>query len=84
MSRSEDIVAAAKVPYRMLEAVPELDGGDGDPANMLIQGDNLNALKALLPFYAGRVKCIYIDPPYTRAARSSITTTIWNTRSGWR
>ena len=69
MSRSEDIVAAAKVPYRMLKAVPELDGGDGDPANMLIQGDNLDALKALLPFYAGRVKCIYIDPPYnTRSA----------------
>ncbi len=64
MSRSEDIVAAAKVPYRMLEAVPELDGGNGDPANMLIKGDNLDALKALLPFYAGRVKCIYIDPPY--------------------
>src|SRR3546814_6146845 len=36
---------------------------------MLIQGDNLEALKALLPFYAGRVKCIYIDPPYnTRTA----------------
>jgi DNA methylase N-4/N-6 domain protein len=30
----------------------------------LIQGDNLLALKALLPFYRGRVKCIYIDPPY--------------------
>ena len=36
---------------------------------MLIQGDNLEALKALLPFYAGQVKCIYIDPPYnTRSA----------------
>ena len=34
-----------------------------------MQGDNLEALKALLPFYAGRVKCIYIDPPYnTRSA----------------
>lgn len=32
--------------------------------NLLIQGDNLLALKALLPFYRGRVKCIYIDPPY--------------------
>ncbi|MDR2921879.1 MAG: site-specific DNA-methyltransferase [Treponema sp.] len=31
---------------------------------MIIQGDNLEALKALLPFYAGQVKCIYIDPPY--------------------
>jgi len=36
---------------------------------MLIQGDNLQALKALLPLYAGKVKCIYIDPPYnTRSA----------------
>ena len=36
---------------------------------MLIQGDNLDALKALLPVYAGRIKCIYIDPPYnTRSA----------------
>jgi adenine-specific DNA-methyltransferase len=36
---------------------------------MLVQGDNLDALKALLPFYAGQVKCIYIDPPYnTRSA----------------
>ena len=38
-------------------------------ANMLIQGDNLDALKALLPYYKGAVKCIYIDPPYnTRSA----------------
>ena len=42
---------------------------DGQTRNMLIQGDNLEALKALLPFYAGQVKCIYIDPPYnTRSA----------------
>ena len=32
--------------------------------NLIVQGDNLRALKALLPRYAGRVKCIYIDPPY--------------------
>ena len=32
--------------------------------NLLIQGDNLEALKALLPFYRGQVKCIFIDPPY--------------------
>lgn len=31
---------------------------------MIIRGDNLEALKALLPRYEGRVKCIYIDPPY--------------------
>ena len=53
----------------MLEGVPALDGGDGDASNMLIQGDYLDGLKALLPFFAGRVKCIYIDPPYnTRSA----------------
>jgi adenine-specific DNA-methyltransferase len=69
MTRGEDVRAAAGVPYRLLEAVPALDGGDGDVANMLIQGDNLDALKALLPYYKGAVKCIYIDPPYnTRSA----------------
>ena len=39
-----------------------LSYGTGD--NLLVHGDNLEALKALLPFYAGEVKCIYIDPPY--------------------
>jgi adenine-specific DNA-methyltransferase len=69
MTRGEDVRAADKVPYRLLEAQPALDGGDGDPGNMLIQGDNLDALKALLPYYAGRVKALYIDPPYnTRSA----------------
>ncbi len=52
------------MPYRLLEEVPELSYGDKDSGNMLIHGDNLEALKALLPFYAGQVKCIYIDPPY--------------------
>ena len=57
------------MPYRLLEEVPELGHGDRDTGNMLIQGDNLDALKALLPFYAGQVKCIFIDPPYnTRSA----------------
>jgi adenine-specific DNA-methyltransferase len=56
------------VPYRLLDEVPELSHGVGDEG-LLVQGDNLEALKALLPFYAGRVKCIYIDPPYnTRSA----------------
>jgi len=69
MTRGGDVRAAAEVPYRLLEAVPALNGGDGDAANMLIQGDNLDALKALLPYYKGAVKCIYIDPPYnTRSA----------------
>lgn len=69
MTREADVRAGAAVPYRLLEAVPDLAGGDGDPANMLIQGDNLDALKALLPYYKGAVKCVYIDPPYnTRSA----------------
>lgn len=64
LTREQDIKASEKVPYRLLEEVPDLGYGDPDTGNMLIQGDNLEALKALLPFYAGRVKCIYIDPPY--------------------
>lgn len=54
--------AAKRVPYRLLEPIAQV----GDPAagNLLIQGDNLDALKSLLPLYAGRVKCIFIDPPY--------------------
>lgn len=69
MTRGEDVRATAAVPYRLLEAVPALDGGNADTANMLIQGDNLDALKALLPYHKGAVKCIYIDPPYnTRSA----------------
>lgn len=64
LTRDEDIQATKKVPYRLLEEVPELSYGDKNTGNMLIQGDNLEALKALLPFYAGQVKCIYIDPPF--------------------
>lgn len=52
------------VPYRLLEPVASLSCGDADSGNLIVQGDNLHALKALLPRYAGRVKCIYIDPPY--------------------
>lgn len=69
LTRDNDIRTAARVPYRLLEEDSSLSAGDGGAGNMLIQGDNLEALKALLPFYAGRVKCIYIDPPYnTRSA----------------
>ncbi len=69
LTRDEDVSAATRVPYRLLEEVPELSAGDPACRNMLIQGDNLDALRALLPFYAGQVKCIYIDPPYnTRSA----------------
>jgi len=52
------------VPFRLPEPVPELSCGPADSGNLIVQGDNLHALKALLPRYAGQVKCIYIDPPY--------------------
>ena len=64
LTRDEDIRAASRVPYRLLEEVPDLSTGNPNSENMLLQADNLEALKALLPFYAGRVKCIYIDPPF--------------------
>jgi site-specific DNA-methyltransferase (adenine-specific)/adenine-specific DNA-methyltransferase len=56
----------AQVPFRLLEEVPSLScqAADGDTENLIVQDDNLAALKALLPRYAGQVKCIYIDPPY--------------------
>ncbi|MFA5591385.1 MAG: site-specific DNA-methyltransferase [Lysobacteraceae bacterium] len=62
--RDEDLKATAKTPYRLLQPIQSLSYGDEDAPNMLIQGDNLEALKALLPYYAGQVKCIFIDPPY--------------------
>lgn len=56
-----------EVPFRVLERKWEFPGGSQSAAaaeNMIIHGDNLAALKSLLPRYEGRVKCIYIDPPY--------------------
>ena len=69
LDRDKHVKAAETVPYRLLEADDAHSAGDAETSNMLIQGDNLEALKALLPYYAGRVKCIFIDPPYnTRSA----------------
>jgi adenine-specific DNA-methyltransferase len=59
---------AQGVPTRVLRPHPAApavgDAAGAASGNLLIQGDNLQALKALLPFYRGRVKCIFIDPPY--------------------
>jgi adenine-specific DNA-methyltransferase len=69
LTREGDLRRADAVAYRLLEEDVALSTGDAASGNMLIQGDNLDALKALLPYYKGRVKCIYIDPPYnTRSA----------------
>ena len=58
-----------EVPYRVLERQYSYDEAgchteDNGSENMIIHGDNLEALKALLPQYEGKIKCIYIDPPY--------------------
>lgn len=53
------------VPFRPLEMHAEKSIGDPSlDGNLIIHGDNLHALKALLPLYAGKVDCIFIDPPY--------------------
>ena len=51
-----------EVPYRVLNK--KYTYGDDDAGNMVIHGDNLEALKSLLPKYEGKIRCIYIDPPY--------------------
>ncbi|NBI13068.1 site-specific DNA-methyltransferase [[Haemophilus] felis] len=73
--KEDAVKKSRKTPYRLLREVTELSyhlisqseaGELISPVkeNLIIQGDNLAALKSLLPFYAGQVKCIYIDPPY--------------------
>lgn len=52
-----------EVPFRLLKKVKSLSVGENSQ-NLIIHGDNLEALKALMPHYAGKIKCIYIDPPY--------------------
>lgn len=52
-----------EVPFKLLKKVKELSVGEASE-NLLVHGDNLEALKALMPFYYGKVKFIYIDPPY--------------------
>jgi adenine-specific DNA-methyltransferase len=63
------------VPYKILE--PQYGFADGtqqsepnDSGNKIIHGDNLEALKSLLPEYEGKIKCIYIDPPYNTGNES--------------
>jgi hypothetical protein len=53
-----------EVPFRLLEADPKLSHGDPASGNLIVEGDNLHAFKALLPRYVGKVKYISIDPPY--------------------
>lgn len=81
LTRDEDLRTASRVPHRLLNDAPDLSRGTADQG-LLAQGDNLEALKALLPFYARRVKCIYIDPPCNTRSASENRTTGSNTRNG--
>ena len=74
------------VPFHLLRDVPELSVGDPGSGNLIVEGDNLVALKALLPYYAGQMKCITIQRPpqscaLSRAAIVCLGTapTIWST-----
>lgn len=62
VNKGQAVESVSQVPYRLLQF--RSAHGDESADNLLIQGDNLAALKALLPFYRGQVKCIFIDPPY--------------------
>ena len=50
------------VPFRLLKKNKSKSVGDSE--NLIIEGDNLEALKSLLPYYQNKIKCVYIDPPY--------------------
>ncbi len=50
------------VPFRLMKKNKKYSLGKSE--NLILEGDNLEALKALMPFYYGKIKCIYIDPPY--------------------
>ena len=66
------------VPFRVLNKVSSFRAPEGAPTNStdnrIIHGDNLEALKSLLPEFEGKVKCIYIDPPYNMVTRAGSTT----------
>ena len=78
------------VPYRVLERNYSFDENgqheeDNGSENIIIRGDNLEALKALLLRYEGKVKCIYIDPPYNTGNEGgsiTITSTTPASRNG--
>jgi adenine-specific DNA-methyltransferase len=72
LTKETDLRKGKQIPFRILEKKEELSvddsvGNGRDRSlrnNIIIQGDNLEALKAILPVFSGKVKCIYIDPPY--------------------
>jgi adenine-specific DNA-methyltransferase len=64
VNKNQAVRTSDEVPYHLLQHKKTYGDTDAAADNLIIQGDNLQALKALLPFYTGKVKCIFIDPPY--------------------
>jgi len=64
VNRNQAEETADNVPYHLLKFEEAYGNEQKAKDNLIIQGDNLQALKALLPLYGGQVKCIFIDPPY--------------------
>jgi adenine-specific DNA-methyltransferase len=64
INKHQAVATCDTVPYHLLKHQKSYGDISAATDNLIIQGDNLQALKALLPFYTGKVKCIYIDPPY--------------------
>lgn len=64
LNKNEASKAAERLPFRLMDEQGEYSYGSDDNQNMMIQGDNLDALKSLVPSFGGRIKCVYIDPPY--------------------
>jgi adenine-specific DNA-methyltransferase len=64
IGKSQVVNHAEEVSFRLLRKEPESSEGAIDSGNMILHGDNLEALKALLPYYRSRVKLVFIDPPY--------------------
>lgn len=62
VNKNQAKAISTEVPYHLLQK--EAEFGTPSKDNMVIQGDNLLALRALMPLYAGQIKCIFIDPPY--------------------
>lgn len=63
---------ALNADFVALEEIPALSVGEGTRENLIIEGDNFDALRALRIAYAGQVKCIYIDPPYNTGNRDFV------------
>ena len=64
VNRNQAEETASQVPFHLLKFQKSFGDTDTAKENLIIQGDNLQILKSLLPLYGGKVKCVFIDPPY--------------------